>query len=75
MSEPQLGDSAKENDQEKSADPKNVDKTSSNSPEKQDKEKTVQHKQNRRASEDVRIHSNRHRIYYNQKQFVNFIFF
>uniref|UniRef100_A0A914L3P9 C2H2-type domain-containing protein n=2 Tax=Meloidogyne incognita group TaxID=654580 RepID=A0A914L3P9_MELIC len=69
MSEPQLGDSAKENDQEKSADPKNVDKTSSNSPEKQDKEKTVQHKQNRRASEDVRIHSNRQRIYYNQKQF------
>uniref|UniRef100_A0A915MR35 C2H2-type domain-containing protein n=1 Tax=Meloidogyne javanica TaxID=6303 RepID=A0A915MR35_MELJA len=69
MSEPQLGDSAKENDQEKSADPKNEVKTSSNSPEKQDKEKSVQHKQNRRASEDVRIHSNRQRIYYNQKQF------
>jgi len=74
MSEPQLGDSAKENDQEKSADPKNEVKTSSNSPEKQDKDKTAQHKQNRRASEDVRIHSNRQRIYYNQKQFVNFIF-
>ncbi|CAK5012968.1 unnamed protein product [Meloidogyne enterolobii] len=69
MSEPQLGDSAKENDQQKSADSKNVVKTSSNSPEKQDKDKPVQHKQNRRASEDVRLHSNRQRIYYNQKQF------
>ncbi|KAL7079837.1 hypothetical protein ACQ4LE_000386 [Meloidogyne hapla] len=71
MSEPQLGDSAKENEQgEKSGSSTVVGKSSSNLHEKQDNEvKVAQHQQNRRSSEDHRIYSNRHRTYYNQKQF------